>query len=130
MSGQRLHSSATIRFLLWGCGVLALVLGVIGVFLPGLPTTPFVLLAGACFVRASPHAHAWLLANRTFGPMLRKWEDEHALSRRVKVFAITMMLLTASASAWYFAGQAWIQAMIIAGAIAGGVTVALIPSRD
>ena len=51
---ERLHRSPTLRWALWAMGVLALVLGAIGIVLPGLPTTPFVLLAGACFVRASP----------------------------------------------------------------------------
>lgn len=126
---DRLHTSPTVRAVLWACGVVALLLGALGAILPGLPTTPFVLLAGACFVRASPHAHAWLLRNRTFGPLLREWERHHSVSRRVKRFALTMMLATGSASIWYLAGQPWMQAVVAAGMLTGGVMVWRLPSR-
>src|SRR5688572_17560241 len=58
------------------CGTLALALGILGVFLPLLPTTPFVLLAAACYARASVRAHGWLLNHRWFGPILRRWREE------------------------------------------------------
>lgn len=119
-----------MRALLWSCGVVALVLAVIGIVVPGLPTTPFVLLAGACFVRASPRAHAWLLRNRTFGPMLREWELHHSVPRRVKRVALGAMLLTAALSLWIFAGRPWLQATIVAGVLLGSVVVWRLKSRD
>ena len=115
--------------LLWVCGVVALVLGAIGVVVPGLPTTPFVLIAGACFVRASPRAHAWLLRNRTFGPMLKEWEEHRSVPRRVKRIALAMMALTAGFSLWYFAGRPWLQGAVLAVVLAGVVTVLWLPSR-
>jgi uncharacterized membrane protein YbaN (DUF454 family) len=129
MTEPRLHSSPWVRALLWSSGVLALVVGAIGVFLPGLPTTPFVLLAGACFIRASPRAHAWLLRNRMFGPLLQEWEAHHSLPRRIKHIALLTMALTMSVSVWFFTRQPWLQAAVIAAAIAGGIAVARIPSR-
>ena len=129
-STDRLHGSRWVRGLLWTTGVIALLLGAIGVVLPGLPTTPFVLLAGACFVRASPRAHAWLLRNRTFGPLLREWEEHRSIPRRVRRIGLTTMALTALVSVWYFAGQPWLQATVLAGLAIGAVTVLRLPSRD
>lgn len=126
---DRLHTSPTVRALLWLCGIVALMLGAVGAVLPGLPTTPFVLMAGACFVRASPRAHAWLLRNRTFGPLLREWERHRSISRRVKRFALAMMLLTGSASVWYLAGSPWLQGLVAAGMLFGGFMVWRLPSR-
>jgi uncharacterized membrane protein YbaN (DUF454 family) len=80
-------------------------------------------VAGACFVRASPRAHAWLLRNRTFGPLLRRWEEDHCIPRRVKRFGLSAMALTASFSLWYLSGQPWLQALVVAGVVSGTVMV-------
>jgi hypothetical protein len=127
--GYRLHASPAMRALLWACGVVALLLGALGVVVPGLPTTPFVLLAGACFVRASPRTHRWLLKNRTFGPLLREWEKHRSVSRRVKRFGLTAMALTAGFSLWALAGQPWLQALVILGVAVGTTVVLRLPSR-
>jgi len=74
-------------------GFAFLAAGALGIFLPLLPTTPFVLLATACFARSSPRWHRWVLANRTFGPMVRNWEERRCVSRRVKLIAILSMAL-------------------------------------
>lgn len=129
MSDSRLHPSPIARFLLWGCGVLALVLGTIGIFLPGLPTTPFVLLAAACFVRASPRAHAWLLAHRVFGSTLREWEQHRSVPRRAKLVALAMMALSVASSLWYFKARPLLQLALVGGALVGAVVIALLPSR-
>lgn len=63
-------------------------LGVIGVFLPVLPTTPFIILAAACFARSSPRLEAWLLSHRIFGPLLRDWRERGAIPRRAKLAAL------------------------------------------
>ena len=77
--------------LLVAAGLLALGFGLIGVVLPGLPTTPFVLLAAACFAKASPRLHRWLTQHRYLGPMVRDWEAHRSLPLRVKWIAISMM---------------------------------------
>ena len=74
------------------CGFLFLALAVIGIFLPLLPTTPFLLVAAACFARSSEKWHAWLLRNATFGPLIRNWEINRCITRRVKAIAILSML--------------------------------------
>lgn len=123
------HPSPLVRALILGCGALALVLAAIGVVLPGLPTTPFVLVAGACFVRASPRAHAWLLASRVFGPALREWEAHHTIPRRAKLIALLMMATSVSVSVWYFSGRPWLQLAIVGAAAVGIIAITLIPTR-
>ncbi|MDG9968737.1 YbaN family protein [Achromobacter mucicolens] len=73
---------------LWLClGCLMLALGVIGAFLPVMPTTIFLILAVACFSRSSPRLEKWLLDSPTYGPSLRAWRDEGAVSRKGKTYA-------------------------------------------
>ena len=66
------------------CGAVALALGVIGLFLPLLPTVPFLLLAAFCFARSSTWLHNWLLAHPTFGPPIKDWQRRGAIRRRTK----------------------------------------------
>lgn len=73
-------------------GGLALALGLAGIVLPLLPTTPFVLLAAFCFARSSPRLHGWLLAHRTFGPIIHNWSEHRAIPPRAKRAAILAML--------------------------------------
>ena len=82
------------RWLLTALGLFALGLAGIGVFLPVLPTTPFVLLAAACFARSSPRFHRWLLRSRVFGPMIRSWQADRCVSRRTKTVAIGLIAVT------------------------------------
>jgi len=72
----------------WGaCGAIALALGAIGLFLPLLPTVPFLLLAAFCFGRASTRLHHWLLSHPVFGPPIHNWNERGAISLRAKRFA-------------------------------------------
>ena len=68
-------------------GFTLLALGIIGAFLPLMPTTIFVILAAGCFARSSKRVETWLLANRRFGPMILAWRAERAIPRRGKVMA-------------------------------------------
>jgi uncharacterized protein len=77
-------------------GVLALLLGAIGVVLPLLPTTPFVILAAFCFSRSSERLHQWLLNQRLFGPLIRDWETHGVIPLRIKWLSTTMMLVLVS----------------------------------
>lgn len=74
-------------------GFFFLGVAVLGIFLPLLPATPFVLLAAACFARSSEKWHRWMLANDTFGPMIRNWEQNRCVTCRVKAIAIVSMIL-------------------------------------
>lgn len=119
-----------MRFLWRIAGALALVLGAAGVVLPILPTTPFVLLAAFCFARSSPGLHRWLLANRTFGPALREWDEHRSIAYRTKVVAIAMMSASLAVSIALVVRPAWLQ--VVVGLIGIGLAIGIyrIPSRD
>ena len=74
-------------------GFVFLAIAALGILLPLLPTTPFVLLAAACFAQSSERMHRWILANRTFGPLVRDWDEKRCESCRVKWVAIASMAL-------------------------------------
>lgn len=77
---------------LWLClGILATGCGMVGIVLPLVPTTPFLLLAAAAFMRSSPALHAWLIDHPRLGPPLANWRLHGAIARRTKVLAITLM---------------------------------------
>jgi hypothetical protein len=72
-------------------GLASLALGIAGVVLPLLPTTPFVLLAAYCFARSSPRLHDWLLGHRLFGPLIANWQRHRDISPRAKLLALLSM---------------------------------------
>ena len=119
----------TLRGLWTGAGALALVLGLVGIFVPLLPTTPFVLLASFCFVRGSPALHAKLLANRRFGPAIRDWEAGRGIPRRAKRLAIVMTLASLAFSAW-LVGKAFVTAILAVVGVALVTYLARLPSSD
>ncbi|XYJ11308.1 YbaN family protein [Telluria sp. B2] len=80
-----------MKLLLNIAGVLALLLAILGLFLPLLPTTPFLLLASACFARGSSRLHGWLLNHRVFGVYLRNYEAGNGIPLRAKIVASVMM---------------------------------------
>lgn len=72
-------------------GAVSLALGVVGIFVPLLPTTPFLLLTAALWVRSSPRLYAWLLAHRRLGPYIRNFRENRAIPLRAKLFTLTVM---------------------------------------
>lgn len=83
-----------VRAIFLVLGTVFLGLGAVGLFVPVLPTTPFVLLAAACYLRASTRLHRWLLSSRTFGPTITAWQEHGAIPPRAKVVAIVMVIGT------------------------------------
>lgn len=75
-------------------GALSLVLGLIGIFLPLLPTTPFLILASACFMRASPRIHTWLVSHPYLGPPIFEWQEQRTIKSSIKKKAVIMIILS------------------------------------
>lgn len=84
-----------VRYLLMAFAGLCVALGVIGIFVPGLPTTVFILMAGWAAARSSPRFLAWLENHRLFGPMLRNWRETRSVSRKAKWCAAITMTISA-----------------------------------
>lgn len=90
----KLVQSKTLRVLLISLSALFLLVGFIGLFLPLLPTTPFVLLAAACYARSSVPFYNWLMNHRWFGRALRQWVEHRSISKKSKVLALTLLWAT------------------------------------
>ena len=100
---------AGVRWAWWLLAYGSLALGLIGIVVPGLPTVPFVLLAAFAASRGSARLHAWLLGHRRFGPMIRDWQAQGAVSRRAKWLA-TGMMSACAAIMFLTAPKAWMAA--------------------
>lgn len=94
-------------------GWVFVVLGAIGAVLPLLPTTPFLILALACFAENSPRFHSMLLNHKWFGPPLQQWEKTHTIRRNVKKKVYLMILLTFGISISVLWGRVWLQLMLV-----------------
>ena len=127
---ERLPARARLkRAVLTLAGIVSLLLGLLGAVLPGLPTTPFILLAAACFAKASPRLHGWLVRHRWLGPMVRDWEAHHSMPLRIKWLASGMMVLMVGASAWHLAERPVVQAVVLVSGLIGCAVVWRIPTR-
>lgn len=91
-------------------GIVAVALGVIGIVLPILPTTPFLLLAAFCFDRGSPALHNWLIEHNLFGPIIKNWRDYGAVPKSAKTAAVVFMT-AAFLGGVYFQISPWVLAL-------------------
>lgn len=104
-------------------------LGVIGIFLPLLPTVPLLLLAAACFARSSERFHRWLLEHRHLGPMIRGYLDGAGVRRRTKLMAIAMIWMTVPVSAFLFVPLLWVRLLLLGIALAVSIYIFRLPTR-
>jgi uncharacterized membrane protein YbaN (DUF454 family) len=102
----------------------------LGLVLPVLPATPFVLLAAACFARASERFYNWVLNHRVFGPTVREWRRHRSIPYRVKLGAIALMAASLATSIVFFVRPAWLQAVLGALGVLLAAWLYSIPSRD
>ncbi|WP_243078386.1 DUF454 family protein [Pantoea sp. MQR6] len=100
------------RIVLLTLGWLAIVLGTLGIVLPLLPTTPFMLLAAWCFARSSPRFHHWLLWRSPFGRYLRHWDQHRAMPPGTKGRAILLIVITFSVSI-FLVKIVWVRIMLL-----------------
>jgi uncharacterized membrane protein YbaN (DUF454 family) len=114
------------RGLLIVAGIFFLILAVLGIVVPLLPTTPFLLLAGACFVRSSEKLHRWLYSNRLFGQYLQRYRDGEGMPLVSKITTLFLLWVTLGVSAFVAVpdGFWWIWVVLLAVGI--GVTVHLV----
>ncbi len=115
------------QWLLTAVGMLAMTLGIIGIFVPLLPTTPFLLLAASCFVRSSDRSYRWLINHPWFGSYIRNYREHRAIPLRTKFTAVGVLWSTIGFTALRIAPPWWASALLVL--VAGAVTIHLLGMR-
>lgn len=114
-----------VKTLLLIAGTISLIFGTIGIFLPVLPTTPFLLLSAACYVRSSDRMYNWLLGNRWFGKYIKNYREGKGVPITTKIFAIAILWIGILYSAIFVIDEIFIGQLILL-LIAFGVSIHLI----
>ena len=114
----------TKRYLFITLGTILVIIGIIGIFVPILPTTPFLLLAAACYLRGSQRFYNWLMNNRFFGSYIKNYIEGRGMPLRVKVVTIALLWTAIGISIWLTYPN-WIVALILA-LVAIGVTTHIV----
>ena len=105
--------ATVIRSMWLAIGLLSLSLGILGVFLPLLPTTPFVLLSAFCFSKSSSRLHLWLLNHKLFGHLINDWEKHGVIRTKIKIIATCSMVLLVSYPLIFMSFADWLKAIVI-----------------
>jgi uncharacterized membrane protein YbaN (DUF454 family) len=122
---SKLSKHKAVRILFFIVGSVSLFLGVIGIFLPLLPTTPFLLLTAACYLRSSERMYNWLLNNRWFGNYIKNYQEGRGIPLKTKIFAITVLWFTILLSVIFMINKLWFVPVILI-VLAIGVSLHLI----
>ena len=122
----RTEHSRPVRAIFLVLGTIFLCLAALGIVVPVLPTTPFVLLAAACYLRASTRLHDRLLRSRIFGPTIAAWQEHGAIPPRAKALAVAMVTATFVVSIVLVADSLVVRAAL---AITGALLIAWLWSR-
>ena len=115
-----------LKALLIILGTLFLALGAVGIVVPGLPTTPFLLLAAALYVRSSRRLYAWLIGHRLFGPIIRRYRETRTISRRSKIISLTLMWAMISLSLLIFIESLPVRLLVLGLGAAGTAALLMI----
>jgi uncharacterized membrane protein YbaN (DUF454 family) len=124
------HVSPAVRMAFVVLGCLCVALGILGAFLPLLPTTPFMLLAAGCFARASTRFYNWLLNTKAFGPSILEWRLHRSIPYRIKLVSIATMAITLGISIAVAIEERWLQVLVGVFGLFLAAWMYRIPSRD
>ena len=117
-------SSRTRKCLFIAFGFFTLSLGIVGIFLPILPTTPFLLLSAWAWMKSSPRFYTWLIHNRFLGTYIRNYRERKGITLRHKIVTITVLWIGIGYTAIFVSERLWLTLLLFA--IAAGVTVHLL----
>jgi uncharacterized membrane protein YbaN (DUF454 family) len=109
------------KILLVAAGSVSLALGILGIFLPLLPTTPFLLLTAACYAKSSERLYEKLLSNRYVGKYIVEYRKNRGIRKSVKIYILSLLWATILVSILFFVGALWVR--ILLGCVAVGVTI-------
>jgi uncharacterized membrane protein YbaN (DUF454 family) len=110
-------------------GLICVAFGALGVLLPGLPTTPFLLLAVALFARSSPRLYRWLFRSRVFGPLLQEWQQHRAIRPQVRHTAVAAVVLGVGATCLLTTAHPAVKATALGAGVCGLAVVLRLPVR-
>ena len=122
------RSSGFKKAIFVAAGTISLGLGILGVFLPVLPTTPFLLLSAACYYKGSERMHRWLLNNKWFGSYIRNYKEGKGISQMGKILTLIVLWITICYSAIFIVNNYIVQIVLLAIAIAVTVHVITLPT--
>lgn len=114
-----------IRFLWIVLGVISLGLGVIGIFVPGLPTTPFLLLSATLFARGSHSMHTWLIRHKVFGKYIGNYKTQ-GITKKTLIYSQILMWTMISISSIFFLEEAWFKLLLVALGLIGTIVMSTI----
>jgi len=126
----RKHRFLWVRLAFGALGTLFLLLGIVGIFMPILPTTPFLLLATACYTRSSRRFYNWLMNHPALGPLIVEWRTYRSIPWRIKLVAVATMTLTFGSSIIFFIRDGWLQLALAFFGVMIVIWLYRIPSRD
>lgn len=119
-----------VKRLIFLGGFISLILGIIGIILPILPTTPFLLLASAAFAKSSKKFHRWLLNNKILGSYIRNYKEGRGMSLKIKVITLLLLWITITISALFIMDLLWVQILLICIATAVSIHIILIRPKN
>jgi len=106
-------SNRLVKLLLIVAGSFFLIIGIIGIFIPILPTTPFLVLAAACYAKSSERFYKWLINNKWFGSYIKNYREKKGISLKHKLYTISLLWVTILISAFVIINNLWIRVSLI-----------------
>jgi len=107
------NASVPVRIVLVTAGSLCLAAGIVGIFLPVLPTTPFLILAAGCYARGSPGFHRRLLSNRVFGDFIRNYKEGRSMKLGHKLISLLLLWLTLAFTGWFAVSSLLVRLLLL-----------------
>jgi uncharacterized membrane protein YbaN (DUF454 family) len=118
------------RNILLTAGTISVAIGIVGIFIPLLPTTPFLLLAAACYLRSSERFYHWLLNNRLFGNYIRNYVEGRGMPAKIKIFTIALLWITIGVSLGITSPNMVVKIVLVLIAIGVTLHIILIKARN
>ena len=119
-----------INSILFVVGLISLILGAIGIVLPVLPTTPFLLLSAACFAKSSKKFYNWLMNNRVFGTIIKNYKEGKGMPIKTKIFTLSTLWITIMITIFFFVKILWLQIILWIIVIAVSTHIILIRPKN
>ena len=112
-----------MKYLLNLCGLILVFIGLVGVIVPVLPTTPFMILAAYCFIRSNKKLYTWVTTNRIFGKKVSQFFEKRGITLRAKIVSISTMWFMCVISFYFTYPKIWAVILIPVLAVAGTIII-------